>query len=149
MGSYASYLLETVVMLAVVCGLALVAMVLAKRVGVGRPSGPIELVGQLPLDARRGLYLVKVGARVFLVGVGEGGFARLGELPASEVPLSPASQAGDGFAELFARALSRRGAPKSTRELAGERALERPEKSEKREEPEKPAPSIQRDEQET
>lgn len=110
MGPYASYLLETVLMLVVVCGLALVVMVAAKRVGVGRASGPITLVGQLPLDARRGLYLVRVGARVFLVGVGEGGFAKLGELPASEVPLEPAA-AGDTFAELFARALTRKRAP--------------------------------------
>ena len=110
MGPYASYLLETVLMLVVVCGLALVVMVAAKRVGVGRASGPITLVGQLPLDARRGLYLVRVGARVFLVGVGEGGFTKLGELPASEVPLEPAA-AGDTFAELFARALTRKRAP--------------------------------------
>lgn len=110
MGPYASYLLETVLMLVVVCGLALVVMVAAKRVGVGRASGPITLVGQLPLDARRGLYLVRVGARVFLVGVGEGGFAKLGELPASEVPLEP-SAPGDTFAELFARALTRKRAP--------------------------------------
>jgi flagellar biogenesis protein FliO len=107
MGPYTSYLLETVLMLVVVCGLALVVMVAAKRVGVGRASGPITLVGQLPLDARRGLYLVRVGARVFLVGVGEGGFTKLGELPASEVPLDPAP-AGDSFSELFARALARR-----------------------------------------
>ena len=110
MGPYASYLLETVLMLVVVCGLALVVMVAAKRVGVGRASGPITLVGQLPLDARRGLYLVRVGARVFLVGVGEGGFTKLGELPASEVPLEPAA-AGDTFAELSARALPRKRAP--------------------------------------
>ncbi|HQY62646.1 MAG: flagellar biosynthetic protein FliO [Myxococcales bacterium] len=111
MGPYTSYLLETVLMLAVVCGLALVVMVAAKRVGVGRASGPITLVGQLPLDARRGLYLVRVGARVFLVGVGEGGFTKLGEIPASEVPLEPAAAAGDSFAELFARALSRKREP--------------------------------------
>ncbi len=109
MGPYASYLLETVVMLAVVCGLAIAAMVLAKRVGVGRPSGPIELVGQLPLDARRAFYLVKVGTRVFLVGAGEGGFARIGELPASEVPTSLPPTA-DGFAALFSRAVARKGA---------------------------------------
>lgn len=107
MGPYASYLLETVLMLVVVCGLALVVMVAAKRVGVGRASGPITLVGQLPLDARRGLYLVRVGARVFLVGVGEGGFTKLGELPAGDVPLEPAV-AGGSFADLFARAVVRK-----------------------------------------
>ena len=115
MGPYGSYLLETVAMLAVVSALAFAAMVLAKRVGVGRAHGPIELVGQLPLDARRGLYLVKVGSRVFLVGVGEGGFSKLGEVPASELPA--VEKAASGFADLFARALSKK-APSPTSEPA-------------------------------
>lgn len=115
MGPYGSYLFETVVMLVVVCGLAFGAMVLAKRVGVGRAHGPIELVGQLPLDARRSLYLVKVGARVFLVGVGEGGFEKIGEIGADEVP-EPKAPAGASFADLFARALSKKPVAGSTEE---------------------------------
>jgi flagellar biogenesis protein FliO len=106
MGPYGSYLVETVVMLVVVSALAFFAMVLAKRVGVGRAHGPIELVGQLPLDARRGLYLVKVGSRVFLVGVGEGGFSKLGEVPANEVPVGEKN--ATGFADIFARALNKK-----------------------------------------
>ena len=62
------------------CALALVVLWGARRLGVGRPSGPIELCGHLPLDARRSIYLVRVGAQVFIVGVGEGGFTKLGEL---------------------------------------------------------------------
>jgi flagellar protein FliO/FliZ len=107
MGPYGSYLFETIVMLVVVCGLAFGAMVLAKRVGIGRAHGPIELVGQLPLDARRSLYLVKVGARVFLVGVGEGGFEKIGEIGADEVPEAKAP-AGTSFTDLFARALAKK-----------------------------------------
>lgn len=106
MGPYGSYLIETVAMLAVVSALAFFAMVLAKRMGIGRAHGPIELVGHLPLDARRGLYLVKVGSRVFLVGVGEGGFSKLGEVPAHEVPTGEKAPAG--FAELFSRALAKK-----------------------------------------
>ena len=111
MGPYGSYLVETVVMLVVVSALAFFAMVLAKRVGIGRAHGPIELVGQLPLDARRGLYLVKVGSRVFLVGVGEGGFSKLGEVPAHEVPVG--EKPATSFSDIFARALSKKSVPKA------------------------------------
>ncbi len=107
MGPYASYLLETVVMLAVVCGLAFAVLAFARRMGLGRAHGPIQLVGQLPLDARRGLYLVKVGAKVFLVGAGEGGLARLGEVDAADLPDPPRAH-DTSFREALARALGRR-----------------------------------------
>jgi len=123
MGPYGSYLVETVLMLVVVSGLAFFAMVLAKRVGVGRAHGPIELVGQLPLDARRGLYLVKVGSRVFLVGVGEGGFSKLGEVPASEVPAG--EKPPTSFSDIFARALNKKpAAATAPSEAAGETVAE-------------------------
>ena len=113
MGPYGSYLVETVAMLAVVSGLAFFAMVVAKRLGVGRAHGPIELVGQLPLDARRGIYLVKVGGRVFLVGVGESGFTKLGEVAAAELPAS--EKPATSFSDVLARALntSKKEAPSS------------------------------------
>jgi flagellar biogenesis protein FliO len=81
-----SYLVETFVTLAGVCALALVVLWGARRLGVGRPSGPIELCGHLPLDARRAIYLVRVGQQMFVLGVGEGGFTKLGGVPASELP---------------------------------------------------------------
>ncbi len=106
MPSYASYLLETFVTLVAVCALAFVVLWGARRLGIGRPSGPIELRGHLPLDARRAIYLVKVGAQVFIVGVGEGGFTKLGEIPASELPEAlPAG--GSSFADVLSRVLSR------------------------------------------
>lgn len=106
MSSYASYLLETFVTLVAVCALAFVVLWGARRLGIGRPSGPIELRGHLPLDARRAIYLVKVGAQVFIVGVGEGGFTKLGEIPASELPEAlPAG--GSSFADVLARVLSK------------------------------------------
>jgi flagellar biogenesis protein FliO len=92
-------------------------------VGVGRAHGPIELVGQLPLDARRGLYLVKVGSRVFLVGVGEGGFSKLGEVPASEVPAG--EKPATSFSDIFARALNKKPATATApSEAAGETVAE-------------------------
>lgn len=106
MGAYGSYLIETVAMLAVVSALAFFAMVAAKRLGVGRPHGPIELVGQLPLDARRGIYLVRVADRVFLVGVGEAGFTKLGELAAADLPA--AAPPATTFGEVLARAMGKK-----------------------------------------
>jgi flagellar protein FliO/FliZ len=104
--SYAAYLVETFVTLACVCGLAFVVLWGARRLGVGRPSGPIELRGHLPLDARRSIYLVKVGAQVFVVGVGEGGFTKLGEVPADELPAVVAAP-GSPFADILTRAVGR------------------------------------------
>jgi flagellar protein FliO/FliZ len=101
------YLVETFVTLLVVCALAFVVLYGARRLGVGRPRGPIELVGQLPLEARRSIYLVRVGAQVIVVGVGEAGFAKLGEMPVSELPEpEPATRP---FSEVLARALRRGG----------------------------------------
>ena len=68
MGSYAGYIVQTLVTLLAVCALAFVVLYGARRLGIGRPRGPIELVGLLPLDARRAIYLVKVGRQVLVVG---------------------------------------------------------------------------------
>jgi flagellar protein FliO/FliZ len=105
--SYAGYLVETSVTLLAVCALATLVLWGARRAGLGRPSGPIELRGHLPLDARRSIYLVKVGEQVFVVGVGEGGFTKLGEFSASDLPhADPAGNAT--FGQALARALKRR-----------------------------------------
>jgi len=110
--SYSGYLVETFVTLIAVCGLAFVVLWGARRLGIGRPSGPIELRGHLPLDARRAIYLVKVGDQVFVVGVGEGGFTKLGEIPASSLPTVEAAPGGP-FAEVLARAMGRPRKPAS------------------------------------
>jgi flagellar biogenesis protein FliO len=104
--SYAGYLLETFVTLVAVCGLAFVVLWGARRLGIGRPSGPIQLRGTLPLDGRRVIYLVQVGAQVFVVGAGEGGFTKLGELPATDLPSAEATGAGR-FGEVLSRVMSR------------------------------------------
>lgn len=102
MGPYASYIVETFVTLLAVCSLAFLVLFGARKMGVGRAKGPIELVGQLPLDARRQIVLVRVGGQVLVVGVGEGGFAKLGELPASDVPAVDVPTAAP-FSEVIAR----------------------------------------------
>lgn len=104
MGAYGSYLLQTFITLVVVCALAFAVLWGARRLGVGRASGAVKLVGHLPLDARRAIYLVKVGAHVFVVGVAEGGMTKLGEVPESEVPKEEPERA---FSDVLARALKR------------------------------------------
>lgn len=111
MSPTAAYLVETFVTLLVVCALAFVVLYGARRLGLGRPRGPIALVGQLPLDARRAIYLVRVGGeggQVIVVGAAEGGFTKLGELPASSLPA--ATEAPAPFADVLARVLARRDA---------------------------------------
>jgi flagellar biogenesis protein FliO len=104
MGSYAGYLVETFVTLLAVCGLAFVVLYGARRLGVGRPRGPIQLVGQLPLDARRAIYLVQVGGQVMVVGASEAGITKLGEVSARELP-ETVSPATPPFGDVLARVL--------------------------------------------
>jgi flagellar biogenesis protein FliO len=50
--------------------------------------------------------LVQVGAQVLVVGVGEGGFTKLGEMAAADLPTLPAPTRPT-FASALARALGR------------------------------------------
>jgi flagellar biogenesis protein FliO len=106
MQSYAGYLVETFVTLLAVCLIAFVVLYGARRMGLGRPRGPIHLVGHLPLDARRAIYLVKVGEQVLVVGVGEGGMTKLGEVSAAYLPAELAPQKAP-FADVLMRVLKR------------------------------------------
>ncbi len=114
MGEYGTYLIQTVVTLVAVCALAAFVLVGARRFGFGRPSGPIALVGTLPLEARRSIHLVRVGDLVLVVGASEAGFVRLGELEASKLgPLESSLQRGELFSTVLAR-LTRDRSPSST-----------------------------------
>jgi flagellar biogenesis protein FliO len=102
MPSYATYLAETVLTLLLVCGAAFVVLLGAKRLGIGRANGPVSLLGQLPLDARRSVYLIKIAEKVLVVGASEGGMVKLGELEAHELPVE-AEVPTKNFAEIFAK----------------------------------------------
>jgi flagellar biogenesis protein FliO len=112
LGSYAGYLVETLASLVGICALAFVILYGARRIGVGRSQGPISLVGQLPLDGRRSVYLVKVGAQVFVVGATEAGMTKLGEIAASELPDTRQDAMNAPFADVMARVLGREKDPK-------------------------------------
>ena len=103
-------MVETFVTLLAVCGLAFVVLYGARRLGIGRPRGPIQLVGQLPLDARRAIYLVQVGEQVLVVGASEAGITKLGEVAANTLP--PAEPTATApFADVLARVLRTKKSP--------------------------------------
>ncbi len=99
------YVLETVVTLVAVIALAVLVLYAARRVGVGRPAGPLSLVGRLPLDGRRAIYLVRVGSRVYVVGASEAGLSKLGELNEEGLDLVEDAPVGSRFAEVLGRVI--------------------------------------------
>jgi len=114
MGSYTGYLVETFFTLVVVCAIAYGVLYGARKLGVGRATGSIKLVGQLPLDARRAVYLVRIGEQVIVVGASENGLTKLAEMPASAVPVE-AEPKTLRFADVLARVTQSR-AEKSAKE---------------------------------
>jgi flagellar protein FliO/FliZ len=107
MSPIATYIVETLVTLMGVVALAVLLLYGGRRFGVGRPSGPLELVGRLPLDARRAVYLVRVGRLVYVVGASEGGLTRLGELDSDAVPTAGLGPPPSRFAEILAKMAGR------------------------------------------
>ena len=107
MSPVATYIVETLVTLLGVVILAVLLLYGGRRLGVGRPSGPLELVGRLPLDARRAVYLIRVGKLVYVVGASEGGLTRLGELDADAVPTAAAGEPASRFADILGKMAGR------------------------------------------
>jgi flagellar biogenesis protein FliO len=104
LGPVASYLVETSVTL---LGLILVVAIFlygAKRRGIGRAMGPLELLGRLPLEDRRAVYLVRVGGSVYVIAGSEAGLTKIGELTESELGPLPDPARG-ALADVIRRAL--------------------------------------------
>lgn len=106
MSPLATYLVETFVTLLAVVAIAILVLVGAKRLGVGRPHGPMQLLGRMPLDARRVVYLVKVADQVLILGASEAGLTKLGELHSGQLVDEPKPEQ-PGFAELLSRLRNR------------------------------------------
>ena len=99
MSPLTTYVVETLVTLVAVVALAVLVLVAGRRLGLGRPMGPVDLVGKLPLDARRAVYLVRIGKIVYVVGASEAGLTRLGEMDAESIPPSPPAETFTGVLE--------------------------------------------------
>ena len=111
MSPLTAYVVETLVTLLGVVALAVLVLYGARRLGVGRPGGPIDLVGRLPLDGRRAVYLVRVGETVYVLGASEAGLSKLGEHPQQHLDLADPTRAGASFHETLQRVLGRSPAP--------------------------------------
>jgi len=126
-GGYGVALLQSLLALAAVCVLAWVVLRWASQRGLGTfaRGTRVKVIERVPLDARRTLWLVKVGGKVLLIGAGDGASpTTLTELRTDEVPDEPSGGAkGATFVEVLRRAAS--GAPKS--EQARPEELDRPE----------------------
>lgn len=81
---YGAALAQTLLALAGVCALAWWALRQVARRGVGG-GGHVKVLDRVALDARRSVYLLRVGGRVLLVGGGDQGLALLAELRADEL----------------------------------------------------------------
>jgi flagellar protein FliO/FliZ len=101
------YFIETLVALTAVVALSVLVLYGARRLGVGRPVGPIELLGRLPLEARRSIYLVRVVDQVLIIGASEAGLRKLGELPRSALVDGEPRESVPRFAEVLSAALGR------------------------------------------
>ena len=98
-------------MLTGVAALAVLLLAVGRKFGIGRPSGPLELVGRLPLDGRRAVYLVRVGETVYVVGASENGLNKLGELPKDGVELPKGEPVESAFRGVLERVLRRPAPP--------------------------------------
>lgn len=107
MSPLSRYVVETFIALCAVIVFAAFVLYAARRAGVGQAGGPIELVGRLPLDGRRAVYLVRVGEIVYVVGASEAGLAKLGEIPNSELSFDAPLAASGSFKDALARVLGR------------------------------------------
>lgn len=99
---YASYILSTFISLAAIVALGFAVVYAGRKLGLAKAHGPMQVVGQLPLDARRSIYLVRVGKSVMIIGASENGLAKLGELSEDEVPKE--AEAATRFSDVMKRA---------------------------------------------
>ena len=90
-GGYGASLLQSLLALAGVCVLAWVVLRWSARRGLGLGAGQrVQVLERVPLDARRWIYLVRIGERVLVVGAGDGASPTLlAELAARDLPDAP------------------------------------------------------------
>jgi flagellar biogenesis protein FliO len=91
-----AYVLQTVVTLVVLGLIAFGLIHLQRRATLSGARGPLELWGRLPLEARKTVYLVKVGEQVLVLGASESGLALLTTLAAKDLPVPEATERAPG-----------------------------------------------------
>lgn len=106
MGSNTAYAIETLVTLFGILILSFVVLFGAKRLGLGRASGPMQLLGKLPLDGRKSVYLVRVGQKSYALLASETTLTKLDDVDWAEIPAETPNP--PLFAQLLAKATSRK-----------------------------------------
>ncbi len=101
------YVVETVISLMAIVALSILLLSALRRAGVGKASGPLELVARLPLEGRRAVYLVRVGEAVYVLGASDNAMQKLGELP--DGALVRAVEEPQSFGEVLKRVVGIRG----------------------------------------
>lgn len=102
-GSVTAYIVETLIVLVAVIALAAVMLWGARRLGFAHVQGPCQLVGRLPLDPRRCIYLVRVRDEVLVLGVSEAGITKLSQYRYDRDAETEAISSQLSFAETLAR----------------------------------------------
>jgi flagellar protein FliO/FliZ len=105
-GETVAAFVQSLLALAGLCVLAWLVLSFLRKQGFGagpRVGGRIEVLERLPLDARRSVALVRIGERVFLLGIGDGGPpGLLAELGDEELPPAREAQTKT-FADVLAK----------------------------------------------
>ena len=113
---YGTSLLQSLLALAAVCVLAWVVLRMFSRrgFGIGPTGGRVRVVERIPLDARRMLYVVKVGERLLLLGSGDAASPTLiTEIDPASLPAVPERKPlGESFRDVLARVRGRSAEPK-------------------------------------
>jgi flagellar biogenesis protein FliO len=106
MGSTTAYAIETFITLLGILLLAFVVLFGARKLGVGRATGPLELLGRLPLDGRKSVYLVRIGSKSYALLASETNLTKLDDIELSDLPTEPTTSSL--FAQLLANAKNRK-----------------------------------------
>jgi flagellar biogenesis protein FliO len=113
------YVVETLITLLAVVVLSIILLSALRRVGVGKLGGPLELLGRLPLEGRRAVYLVRVGETVYVLAASENALQKLGEMPREALPREVA-QEPRSFQDVLRRAVGMKAPGTTAAETAPE-----------------------------
>ncbi|HTM43772.1 MAG TPA: flagellar biosynthetic protein FliO [Polyangiaceae bacterium] len=86
MSALGAYLIEAMLTLVLVGALGAALVYLTRRAGTSTGSGGLTVCGRLALDARKAIYLVKMGDQVLVLGSSEAGLHLLTTVPAKDLP---------------------------------------------------------------
>lgn len=87
MGSNSAYAIEMLFALTGTVVFAVLVLLGARRLGIGRSTGPLSVLGRLQLEARKSVYVVRVGGRTYALLASEAGLSKLDELAPCDFPL--------------------------------------------------------------